>query len=64
MKSIQKTKKGNKYVVTGRDEIDAINKKMADDGRSILDQYDEPYCKHGEPLDDCMICAFDDDDEG
>jgi hypothetical protein len=56
MKALGSTKKGNAYVVTGYEEIDKTNKILADKGKSILDQYDEPYCKHGNFLSDCFIC--------
>lgn len=55
------TKKGKVYLETGVDEINQVNKKLADEGKSVFEQYAEPMCKHGELMSECFICDTEDD---
>lgn len=55
---IKKTKQGKDYIHTGMPELDETNKNIADNGGSILEQYEfEDTCKHGDDFNDCFICS-------
>jgi archaeosine-15-forming tRNA-guanine transglycosylase len=58
---LKKTKKNKTYISTGIKELDKVNKEIANKGKSIFDQYDIPDCKHGVPIDECIICDEEDD---